>query len=489
MWSRPKKTGSPTSLKVAAARGGLAALVMAAVASSADMTHAQEKAPEAKTLEVTSTSAEAVELFWAGLEDALNITPLRMSERMEEALALDPEFGLARVVNARYSLDMPRDERQAEIERGLASLVASEASTGEFLMALAWRDQMRGEVATSRKLFAAVRDLYPDDPTPAHLYTLMTQRPEGINVAIVEFEALTAAFPDFAPAYNILGYQLWQTGNRAGAVQAISKYLELLPDHPNANDSYAEIMQWAGRYDEAIEYYNRANEIYPIWAWSVGLAEVHQLMGEGQRAREHLAVALETAPTDGQRIAYQLAMGNSFLLDGDIPAAMGQYEASARDAEAAEMSGRAGWAYAGMAVTDALFGTGSSVESALAKAGEAIGTESSLYRAASAMAWAAAGDSERAREAAEALDEDSEALRREAKALLYMRQNEPLKAEQELAMADPDDDFIRALLGTCYKETGRQAEAHALRDDVLAKRNLNLADIRGTIARALAARI
>ena len=124
MWSRPKKTGSPTSLKVAAARGGLAALVMAAAALSAEMTHAQEPAPEAKTLEVTSTSAEAVELFWAGLEDALNITPLRMSERMEEALALDPEFGLARVVNARYTLDMPQDERQAEIERGLASLVA-----------------------------------------------------------------------------------------------------------------------------------------------------------------------------------------------------------------------------------------------------------------------------------------------------------------------------------------------------------------------------
>jgi len=130
MWSRPRATGRPATLKAAAVRGGLAALVLAVAASSVEMAQAQEPAPEAKTLEVTSTSPEAVELFWTGLDDALNVTPLRMSERMEEALALDPEFGLARVVNASYTLDMPRDERQAEIERGLASLVASGASTG-----------------------------------------------------------------------------------------------------------------------------------------------------------------------------------------------------------------------------------------------------------------------------------------------------------------------------------------------------------------------
>jgi len=489
MRTRPRATGPPATLKAATVRVGLAALILAAAASSAEMAQAQEPAPETKTLEVTSTSPEAVELFWAGLDDALNVTPLRMSERMQEALALDPEFGLARVVNARYTLDMPRDERQAEIERGLASLVASGASTGEFLMVLAWRDLMRGDVVTSRKLFATVRDLYPDDPMPSHLYTLQTQRAEGINQEIVEFKALTDAFPDFAPAYNILGFRLWQTGDRAGGVEAIAKYLELLPDHPNANDSYAEIMQWSGRYEEAIEYYNRANELYPIWAWSAGLAEVNQLMGDGERAREHIAVAIETAPTDGQRISYQLAMGNSFLLDGDTQAALDEYEASALEAEAAEMKGMAAWSYVSLAVADALFDEGSSVESALQKAEEAVGTEVWFYRAGSAVAWAAAGDAERAHAAVQNLGEDQADVLHVSNALLFMNQNEALKAEQELAMADPDNELARALLGTCYKETGRLAEAHALRDDVLAGRDMNLADVTTAAARTLAARI
>ena len=408
---------------------------------------------------------------------------------MEEALALDPEFGLARVVNAIYTLDMPWDERQAEIEHGLSSLVASEASTGELLMALAWRSWTRGEVTTARRLFATVADLYPDDPRPAYLHALSTQGTEGANAGMVELEAVTGSFPDFAPAHNTLGYQLWQTGNRAGGMNAIGQYLELLPDHPNANDSYAEIMQWSGRYEEAIEYYNRANELYPLAAWSAGLAEVNQLMGEGERAREHLAVAIETAPTDGQRIAYQLALGNSFLLDADLPAAMNHYEAAAQEAEAAEMNGMAARAYSSIAVTDALFGAGNSVESALASTEQVVGTAHPVYRIGSAVAWAATGDSERAGEAVLELGDDLESERHAANALLYMSQNEPMRAEQELAKADPDDDFIRALLGTCYKETGRSADAQALRDDVLARRDINLADSHTAIARALAARI
>ncbi len=484
MRNRSRTTALPERAKTLPGRGWLVALVLTAAAYPAA---AQEAEPPAKLLEVTSTSPEAAELFRAGLADAMNNIPLRMSEQMEQALTLDPELGLARVVSARYALDMPRDERQAELRRGMASLAASDASTGEWLMALGFRQMLQGDGETSRRIFATLSDLYPDDPTPAYLHALITQGVEGMNQAIVEFESLTKTFPDFAPAYNMLAYGLWQGGDRAGGVKAIETYLKLLPEHPNANDSYAEIMQWSGRYDEAIQYYNRANEIYPIWAWSAGLADTYQLMGEGAQAREHLAVAIETAPTNGLRIAQQFAVGNSFLLDGDIETALERYDAAAREAEAAEMSGRAGWTYAAMAVADGLLGDGRSVESALQKAAEAIGAEAPAYQLAAALAWAASGDSERAVAALDGLDDETVA--HTTRALLHMHQDEMLEAETELAQADQDSDLVRALLGTCYKEAGRTAEAHALRDDVLARRDVALTDMQGVIARALAARI
>ena len=487
MRNRSRTTALPERTKTLPGRGWLVALVLTAAAYPAATASAQEAEPRAKVLEVTSMSPEAAELFRAGLADAMNNIPLRMSEQMEQALTLDPELGLARVVSAIFALDMPRDERQAELRRGMASLAASDASTGEWLMALGFRHMLQGDGETSRRIFATVSDLYPDDPTPAYYHALITQGVEGMNQAIVEFESLTEAFPDFAPAYNILGYRLWRGGDRAGGVKAIETYLELLPEHPNANDSYAEIMQWSGRYDEAIQYYNRANEIYPIWAWSAGLADTYQLMGEGAQAREHLAVAIETAPTDGQRIAHEFAIGNSFLLDGDIEAALERYEAAARGAVAAEMSGMAGWTYAAMAVADGLLGDGRSVESALQKAAEAIGAEAPAYRRAAALAWAASGDSERAVAALDGLDDETVA--HATRALLHMHQDEMPEAETELVQADQDLDLVRALLGTCYKDAGRTAEAHALRDDILARRDVALTDMQGVIARALAARI
>ena len=75
MWSCPRASGPPATPKAAAVCGGLAALVLVAAALSADVAQAQENAPEAKTLEVTSTSPEAVVLFRAGLDDALNCQP------------------------------------------------------------------------------------------------------------------------------------------------------------------------------------------------------------------------------------------------------------------------------------------------------------------------------------------------------------------------------------------------------------------------------
>ena len=485
MRNHPKATGPPTTLRAATA------LVLAATVLSAGVAQAQEKeqARKAKTLQVTSTSPEAVELFWAGLDDALNVVPTRAAERMEEALALDPEFGMARIVYSFYALGMPRGERQTEMARGLESLDATRASTGELLMALALRQWMQGDIATTQKLFATIGDLYPGDPRPAHLYALQTQGMKGINQAILDFQAVTETFPDFGPAYNALAYRLWQTGDHAGAVEAITKYVELMPDHPNAHDSYAEIMQWSGRYDEAIQHYNRANELYPLFAWSAGLAEVHQLMGELGVAREHLAVAIETAPTETVRIQYRLALGNNFLLAGDTQTGLDEFEAAAREAEAVEHKALTAFSYASLAVADAMLGEGSSVESALQSAEDAVGTQAYYYRVGSAVAWAAMGDTERTHAAVQNLDEDQADIAHLANALLFMHQQDAQKAEQELAMADQDDDFVRALLGICYKETGRHAEAMALRDDVLNRRDNNPVDTRAAIARALAQQI
>jgi tetratricopeptide (TPR) repeat protein len=62
--------------------------------------------------------------------------------------------------------------------------------------------------------------------------------------------------------------------------------VELLPTEPNPQDSYAEVLRIAGKYDEAIEHYRMALRIDPNFHSSqVGIADTYSLMGQQRKAR------------------------------------------------------------------------------------------------------------------------------------------------------------------------------------------------------------
>src|SRR5437667_1887626 len=63
-------------------------------------------------------------------------------------------------------------------------------------------------------------------------------------------------------------------------------YVELLPNEPNPQDSYAEILRMAGRYDDALEHYRPALHIDPNFHSSqIGIADTDTLMGQQKRAQ------------------------------------------------------------------------------------------------------------------------------------------------------------------------------------------------------------
>ncbi|MDQ3224723.1 MAG: tetratricopeptide repeat protein [Gemmatimonadota bacterium] len=67
-----------------------------------------------------------------------------------------------------------------------------------------------------------------------------------------EYRKSVELAPDFAPAYNLLGYALRATADYAEAEKAFKKYIELIPEDPNPYDSYAELLMKMGRFDESI---------------------------------------------------------------------------------------------------------------------------------------------------------------------------------------------------------------------------------------------
>jgi tetratricopeptide (TPR) repeat protein len=67
--------------------------------------------------------------------------------------------------------------------------------------------------------------------------------------------------PNFAPAYNILGYHYMRQADLKNAEKNFNKYLSLRPDLSNAYDSKADYLMRAGKVEEAAASFEKAYEL------------------------------------------------------------------------------------------------------------------------------------------------------------------------------------------------------------------------------------
>jgi len=452
------------------------------------------ESPTALRLRVTTASEEAGRQFWTGLGDARNIFFGRATTHFDRAIALDGNLGLARVVRAAIAPGLTTEQRQAEVERGLATMTS--ASTGELLTALAFREFVAGNMRQAQALFKTASKILPGDPNLAFYAAQLTTGPEGPARGVDALRAAIEKFPDDAPSYNTLAYLLWQTGDQDGAFRAVKRYVELAPDHPNSHDSYAELLQWDSRFSEALAHYGRAVQLDSSYVGAyMGMAEVLQLTARGEEARKQIRQAITRAPAPQTRVNYTRALAHSFLMDGMLKEAMEQLAVAAREAQANDRKNLAAQTHREMAVADALLGQGSTIASHLATAAEIGGVDVPQQLIATAVAHGTAGDIAAARQAAEKLatvaqsDSQYVTASRTANAIILLRENKPKEALNQLSGAKADDALVRALLAECYRATGNTADGRTLRSQVINDPQFDLIDAYATIARVRAARI
>jgi tetratricopeptide (TPR) repeat protein len=452
------------------------------------------ESPAALSLRVTTASEEAGRQFWAGLADARNIFFSRATTHFDRAIALDSTLGLARVVRAAIVPGLTATQRQAEVERGLATMRS--ASTGELLTALAFREFVAGNARQSHALFETASKLLPGDPNLAFYAAQSTMSAEGPGRRVEAVRAATEKFPDDAPSYNTLAYMLWQTGDHDGAFTAVRRYVALVPDQPNSHDSYAELLQWDGRHSEAMMHYGRAVELDSTFVEAnMGMAEVLQLTARGQEARRQIRQAIARAPSPQTGLSYTRALAHSFLLDGMLKEAMEQLAIVAREAQANDRKSLAAQTHREMAVADAMLGQGRTIAAHLATAAELGGADVPQQLIATAVAHGSAGDITTARAAAEKLatvaqsDSQYVTASRTVNAIILLRENKPQEAQRQLSEAKADDPLVRALLAESYRASGNTADSRTLRSQVINDPQFDLIDAHATIARVRAARI
>ncbi len=78
------------------------------------------------------------------------------------------------------------------------------------------------------------------------------------------------------------------------AFAMMDKYVALMPNDSNPQDSYAEILRLAGRFNQSIEHYRASLVINPeFYSSQFGIADTYSLMGDQVQARKEYEIGFK----------------------------------------------------------------------------------------------------------------------------------------------------------------------------------------------------
>ncbi|MEZ4948145.1 MAG: hypothetical protein R2769_12910 [Saprospiraceae bacterium] len=112
------------------------------------------------------------------------------------------------------------------------------------------------------------------DVAEANFMQAMLYLENGDNY--VAFEVLIRTnnmHPDFAPAYNALGYVCMDIDQMERAGKAFSKYMHLMPNYANAHDSMGDYFMAAGDYAKAKDMFEKAYALDNNFTFSLDKAK------------------------------------------------------------------------------------------------------------------------------------------------------------------------------------------------------------------------
>ena len=209
---------------------------------------------------VTTSSEKAYKAYIRGEESSRKLYFKESLKEYELAIKYDPEFAMAYSQAARY---YKMWDRESDYENAKAKAI-------QYLPKVREKEQIQINLN-----FAA----YDGDRLQNEKYAqeLVAKFPESIealvlvgNKAFAErnwpkciktFAEISEKNPDYALAYNMLGYAYYYNGDYDKALAYIDKYSTIAVDQANPHDSHGEILYFLGQYDKALTQFRIADSI------------------------------------------------------------------------------------------------------------------------------------------------------------------------------------------------------------------------------------
>lgn len=286
-----------------------------AIASGGHKSKATKKAAQPakpETLPVTTSSAAAKRYFENGMVHYENHRWNLALNDWNEAIKLDPKFALAYTWICMTTTDPAEESKnRAQAKASMNNVSPAEQLMVRWMAGIHENNYVEG--------IAAMNDLvglYPHDKRLNFLVGYWLYKQDQYDLSEKLTSQALIEDPNYATAYNQMGYLYSRRGDYPKALEATAKYVKLLPDEPNPHDSYAEMLRLSGRFDEALMHYRMALKIDPTFYISQKeLGETYAIMGEGEKARLEYAKAIHDAPSNGLKAEYLQKSAMTYLRD------------------------------------------------------------------------------------------------------------------------------------------------------------------------------
>ena len=243
-----------------------------------------------KTSQWTTSSPRACAAFEAGQADMNNFYFPEALRHFERANELDPDFLLAKWRVTQLLMREGSNQANRFVDE-LMTVDLSNLTPREKFLIEHWRAVRNDNPDEAARLLDECIKEHPNDP-----YMLERKAMEAWDQANFEdadrlndaerlYEEILKLDPNWAVAYNMLGYIRMMQGRFAEAEKSFKKYRYIAPDQANPHDSLGELYITTGRYDEAEISLNRAIEIKSdYWASYIHIAILKSYTGDFEGA-------------------------------------------------------------------------------------------------------------------------------------------------------------------------------------------------------------
>jgi tetratricopeptide (TPR) repeat protein len=265
------------------------------------------------TLPITTSSRKARALYEKGMTDYENLYLERCNEDWRAAVKEDPNLAVAWAWIAFNS----SDPEEVSAARAKAKALATKVTPGERLM-VGWISKVQeGDYIGGISQMNDMMEMYPRDKHLLYQAGNWLLLEDGNEQSQRIMEKALALDQNFPAAWNDLAYVYARNREFAKAFDAMDKYVALLPQEPNPQDSYGELKRMAGDFEGSLQHYRAALKIDPDFVTSqLGLGDTYALMGKQEQARAEYDKAIRSAHTEADRLTYAMQRAMTWVRDG-----------------------------------------------------------------------------------------------------------------------------------------------------------------------------